>query len=197
MPILSINALQNDAGPAFNPREEETFSHTIRYEDPLNFCNHVSWSIEGDIPTGVSVSLEGVISGKILNFAEQPSCKNDINPLEEMEFDCSNANMNGLYKNDFYDFNFIITRTIEVGELDLITEEVNCGNIDTIEESSNVYIREVKCFNKDNDVFLKRYLETSKTSIRGHRTSIFIDGKEYTDYEKAKLAHQGPFECPS
>jgi len=173
MSIISSGHIINEAGPKLNPREKEFFSYQTKYINPSDFCLHVSWSISGDVPKGLSIdSVSGLISGNIKWFPDQPSCQ-DNHPYEEMEYDGANWIKDGRFKPDYYDFHFSVT------------------------ETSSVYIREIKCHNINNELFVKRYMESTKTSKMGERTKIQVDGKVYTDYDSAKAAMPGPFECPT
>jgi len=189
MPIISSGHIINEAGPKLNPREKEYFQYQTKYENPEGFCSHISWSISGDVPKGISIdSGSGVISGNIKWFPEQPSCQ-DNHPYEELDFDGANWIKDGRFKHNTYNFHFIIVRNLKVEDGD--------GNCNITIETSSVYITEVKCQNINNNIFVKRYLESTKTSIEGHRTTINVEGKVYTNYKSVIAVMPGPFKCPN
>lgn len=195
MPIISSGLIPNEAGPKTNPRELEAFEYQTRFTDPANFCTHVSWVIIGDVPKGISIdSGSGKISGTIKAFFDQPSAS-DNNPYEECNFDGSNWDKDGRFKPLFFDFHFTIIRNTLVSELNPITGAMDCAVQIPMVESNNVFIKEIKCQNINNLLFIKRYLESTKTSEEGDETMINVDGVEYTDYKTLEPNHKGPFKC--
>jgi hypothetical protein len=190
MSITSKNLIINNAGPKDNPRENEFYQHNTMYIDPPDFCSHVAWSITGDIPVGISIDAgSGVISGTVLPFFDQPSTQ-DNKVTSELEYNGSNFDDNGRYKNQTYDFKFTIKRDY------LAKGSDGCNNPVPASETSDVFIKEVKCHNIDNLAFIKAYLESTKCSKLGKETAVNVNGVEYTDYNILKNNHPGPWTCP-
>ena len=189
MSVDSTGHIPNEKGPKMNPRELEAFEYQTKFTDPENFCAHIVWSIFGDVPKGLSIDPEtGKISGVIKAFFDQPSA-NDNNPYEESEFDGSNWEKDGRFKHPFFDFHFTIQRDIFISGLNPTTNQMDCSfKVHSI-ESSDVFIRVIKCHNVSNLVFIKRYLETTKTSpVLNGKTKINIKGIEYTDWKSCAIA---------
>ena len=68
-------------------------------------------------------------------------------------------------------------------------------------ETNDVFIKEIKCQNINNLLFIKRYLESNKESVEDGDglklpTIINVDGVQYTEYKKLEPNHKGPFKCP-
>jgi hypothetical protein len=188
MSVDSSGHIINEVGPKDNPREEEYFEYQTKFTNPLDFCTHVAWSIYGDVPKGISIDIgSGKISGTLKWFHDQPSCQ-DNNPCEEMEYDGSNWMKDGRFKHNSYDFHFTIQR-------DILMLDANNVCDTPVTETNNVYITLVKCNNINNDIFIKRYLESTKTSKENERTKINVNGEVYMDYASAKAAMPGPFTC--
>ena len=189
MPIISSGHIINEAGPKDNPREKEYFEYQTKFVDPPAFCTHIVWTIYGDVPKGISInSGSGLISGTIKWFPDQPSCQ-DNHPYEELDYDGGNWIKDGRFKPNTYDFHFTIQR-------DTLTLDSNGVCSIPVTETNNVFITEVKCNNINNDLFVKRYMESTKTSEIGERTKIHVNGVVYTDKNSAKAAMPGPFVCP-
>jgi len=197
MPIISTSLIINNAGPKDNPRELEYFEHNTKYTPPPNFCSHVAWTIYGDVPKGISIdSGTGKIFGNIKAFYDQPSTQNNY-PYEEILYDGSNWQNNGRYKNSYYDFHFTIQRDTLVSGPNPSTGALDCSVQIPYKELSNVYIKEIKCHNIDNKIFIKQYLESTQVSPEtNERTSINVNGIVYTNYNDLKNNHPGPFNCP-
>ena len=188
MSVDSSGHIINEKGPKDNPREKEAFEYQTKFTDPAKFCTHIAWSIYGDVPKGISIdSGSGKISGTVKWFPDQPSCQ-DNHPYEEMDYDGANWIKDGRFKPDTYDFHFTIQR-------DTLTLDPNNVCAIPVTETNNVFITVVKCNNINNEIFVKRYLESTKTSKEGDRTKISVNGKVYTDYNSAKSAMPGPFDC--
>jgi len=102
--------INNEAGPADNPREREFYSHQVAYtEDSLN-CSITGWTISGDVPQGISIDGSGVISGTIEGLWEQTSTQSPRKDLKYVEVDCRNyPDYNGRYAAQTYDFTFTTT----------------------------------------------------------------------------------------
>lgn len=192
MSVDSSGLIPNEAGPKDNPRELEYYEYQTQFTDPPDFCEHIEWIISGDVPKGISIdSGSGKISGVIEAFYDQPSAS-DNHPYEECNYDGSNWDKDGRLIAHFFDFHFSIIRNIMVfGPSD------SCDDKKPFSESNTVYIKEVKCQNTNNLLFIKRYLESTKTSSLGNETAIHVDGVVYKDdYKKLQPNHQGPFTCP-
>ena len=196
MSIESKGLLINEAGPKDNPRELEYFEHQIKFSDPMFFCSHQEWKLIGDIPNGIKINKDtGQISGVIKEFFNQNNLDNKY-PDEEMEYDGSNWMNNGRFKPLFYDFHFTVIRNTLISGPNPSTGAMDCKIKIPYIETSDVFIKLIKCHNIDNLLFIKKYLESSKRSKNGILgTMINIDGKSYTNYEDAVKKHPGPFKC--
>ena len=197
MSVDSSGKINNEAGPKDNPRELEYFEYQTKFTDPQYFCTHVSWVIVGDIPKGISIdSGSGKISGTVKAFFDQPSAT-DNHPYEECEFDGSNWEKDGRFKPLFFDFHFTIIRNTLISAPNPNTGAMDCSVKVPLVESNNVFIKEIKCHNINNLLFIKRYLESTKTSEEiNQETMINVDGVSYTNYKELEPNHKGPFKCP-
>jgi hypothetical protein len=193
MSVDSSGLISNEKGPKANPRELEEFEYQTKFTDPQYFCTHVAWSIFGDVPKGISIdSGSGKISGIIEAFFDQPSAS-DNHPYEELEYDGSNWDKDGRFKPLFFDFHFTIQRNTLISGPNPSTGAMDCVVQIPLTEINDVFIKEIKCQNINNELFVKRYLESTKTSKEGERTKIHVNGEVYTDYNSAKSAMPGPF----
>ena len=197
MPIISTSLIPNETpqSGATNPWEEHNYEYQTQFEDPSDFCEHVSWVLSGDVPAGIEIDSDsGLISGQIKHFGNQPSCQ-DNKPKEQLEFDGSNCLQNGRFKEQTYDFHFTITRNIMVWTVGAL---MCAGPQAPFAETSDVYIKEVKDHNIDNLIFMEQYIDEGKSSEDPDTgaeipTTININGKEYTDSASAVKNHVGPF----
>jgi len=165
----------------FKALELTDFYLKVEFINPKNFISNINWSLSGDIPNGISINNNGIISGKILDFSKQDLCKNNNFPNEELNFDGSNWKNNGRFKENEFNFNIIIKRDILIKGPLIITEK------------SNIIILLIKCQDIDNKIFIRKYLNSTKKSKNNERTYLVINNKKYTDPEKAISAHKGPF----
>lgn len=106
--ITESGDLSNEVGPRDRPRENEYFSNSI---DRVVEADTIitGWEISGDVPVGLSINSNGVISGVIARMKEQPSCV-PKKPYIYPELDGRNyPHSNGGYVNNTYDFVFTTT----------------------------------------------------------------------------------------
>lgn len=101
--------INNEAGPKDNPREREYFEHQIKHTEDGKNCEITGWTIEGDVPQGITIDGNGVVKGTIEGMWEQASTSTK-KPNEYVEFDCRNyPATNGRFEPNEYDFVFTTT----------------------------------------------------------------------------------------
>lgn len=171
---------------AVNPHECHYFSHQVLYTEDENFCEHVSWELLGDVPVGINIDVNGLISGEIKHFGEQPLCTDNY-PLEEIKRDGSNHKNNGRFKHSTFTFNFTIRRNYKVKGLNPDTSLLDCEN--SIDEyvDSEVNIILVKNHDLDTYLFVHNYLEAGNV-IQYNNVKYF-----YEDINELMIVHPGPF----
>lgn len=146
--IMETGHIDNEAGPKDNPRELEYFEHTIQRIIPDNH-EIIQWYIEGDVPEGISIDSDGVISGTILGMWDQPSCVPKTSN-EFVELDGRNWDNHGRYINNTYDFTF--NTSVDW----VMTAPPYSSGTDT--KSHTITL--VRDFDGDAIMFAKFYLET-------------------------------------
>lgn len=191
MPILDSGQIFSEVNKP-NPWEDMFYKHQVNYVNPPGFCQHVKWSIYGDVPKGITIDANtGVISGYIKWFGKQPSVQGNSTFLnEKVKFDGTNYKNSKRYKILYYDFHFTIQRDVKI-----LDGNGNCTI--PLTETSNVFIREVKRHDIDNWDFVQRYLK-GEHSKRNDKPTINVNGKEYDKsmIEQLKNDHPGPFYIP-
>ena len=111
-PVRITNTLKIQG--ADNPWELHDFLYPhFAIPDPLTCITH--YTLEGDVPAGISVNDSGDILGTIKWFREQPSCQDNW-PITAMEMDgyqvaaaSPNFEISGRFKHLSYLFKFQIT----------------------------------------------------------------------------------------
>jgi len=183
-PTMLPNDLLSDG--AMNPWECHTYSHTMQHVEDGLFCEHIAWSMSGDIPVGLSMDAgSGTISGDVLHFGLQPSCQDNY-PIEVFREDGGNYTSTGRFKELYFDFIVTIQR-------DYLVKGPNAdGKPDCAtplpESVSGVFIiRVVKNHDIDNLLYLRNYLKA------GYYTKI-EDERYYEDkIDELISLHPGPF----
>jgi len=192
-----------------NPWECHYYEHQIKYtEDLTNIVEliHISWTLEGDIPVGISIdNATGLISGIIKFFPDQPSCQDNF-PFEPMKHDGSNYTQIGRFKHQYYDFDMSIKRTYKTTDG---TTDPNTGGLiyNTFVASNLITIREVKNNDLDNYLFCYYYLlakeseqtffnektQKEETEVIQHKMKIGNDDYTIDNFGDFILNHPGPF----
>lgn len=204
VPIVTIDKqglLPNeDPRSATNPREGEHFKHQLNSISSGEMIV-ISWSLLGDeIPNKITIDEDGLISGRMLIFDEQPCITNNA-PSEPTKLDGSNWLSNGRYRGAQYTFNFTVRLDYKYPNPALNTGSGGTGggsedDVDPgppppefIEDftESNVSITMIRNHDVDNYVFVKKYFEAGHT--------LRIDNDEYTEkhMDDFIMRHPGPF----
>ena len=167
-----------------NPHECHTFKYQIKYSENFESTETLlswEWFLTDDVPVGISIDDNGLISGRIEPFIDQPSCQDNY-PDEEIKLDGSNWLHNGQFKHPTYTFNFKVHRKYKY--LDTLT------TLEIEEEVINdISILAIKNNNINNLLFVKKYLET------GHELKIDNDPYFKDDINDFLSRHPGPFGC--
>jgi len=191
MAILDVGQIFSEVGTP-NPLEDHFFKHQIKYVNPAGFCQHIKWSIFGDIPVGVKVdAMSGIISGYCKWFGEEPSCEKVFGFLNsEVKLDGSNYKDSGRYKHQMYDFHFTIKRDFKI-----VDGSGNCSIPQS--EQSDVYIKLLKFHDIDSFDFIFRWLQGSPDK-NGNKRTINVKGKsfDFSQVQELKKVHPGPFYIP-
>nr|DAX15841.1 MAG TPA: hypothetical protein [Caudoviricetes sp.] len=110
--ILSGALLPNQSGMyhAKNPWETHIYKHTIETAETKLFKEHRLWYLTGDVPLDLTIDNNGVISGQILILNNQPSCKDNLMPVEKIKLDGSNWRSTGRYRDATKTFEFQVHR---------------------------------------------------------------------------------------
>lgn len=167
-----------------NPHECHTYEHQILYTEHFTSDDEFQpsteeWFLSGDIPLHLEIDNNGLITGRVAIFNDQPSCK-DNHPDEDIVLSGENWKNTGRYKHDQYIFKFTVHRKYIY--TDLLTME------DIEEEvTSDVEILVIKNRNIDNLIFVKRYLES------GHELKIDNDSYFEENINDFISRHPGPF----
>ncbi len=192
-----------------NPMECHTFFHAMTfietYEPTEEYIEH-KWSLEGEVPSKLTIDENGVISGKVLTFDLQENCRHALKPKEPLAPGGGNWLNNGRLNGPSYTFKFKVKKWIKY----LVTPEAPTGT-DTdsdptddattepvappepYEEESehvvDVNIIVISNNNIDNLMFVRNYMATGK-DMKIEKTTYTIDNME--DFLKR---HPGPFGC--
>lgn len=174
-----------------NPLECQDFYHAMTFNEIVEtneeYISH-EWSLEGEVPSKLTIDENGVISGRILTFDLQEHCQDKLNPKEPLKADGSNWLNNGRLNAPSYTFNFKVKRTVKYSLVTEATPPVE----PTINESTAVVDVNILVLNShdiDNLMFVRNYLATGK--------ELRIGKKVYTmdTMEDFLKVHPGPFGC--
>ena len=107
----------------------------------------VGYALTGDIPVGLSVDGNGVISGKIEHFGNQPSCQFNNAEKEKPLESGKNWQKNGRFLPSSFDFDFTIT----------ITWKLSAGAVEEFTTSKRCIVKLKKDNNIDNLIYFSEY----------------------------------------
>jgi len=143
-----------------NPHEATYFRYSHEAIPYPGTCV-VSYLLEGDIPSDISINSQGIISGNILYLGYQSSCIPYNKQNLEVEADGSNWNENGRFEPLYFDFIF----TVICNWRSISPDGTPCSIPGVT--LKNTIIRVVKDHDFDNQIWINKY-----SKVKGIKVNI-------------------------
>ena len=149
MPIIT-QGIQVNQMTGLNPKELDDFQLTLQWTFP-DYLQTLSW-LAPDLPSGLRIDNNGVISGKIKAFLEQPKTSSMKYPVEKLKENCENWQSSGQSMLDSFDFPFVVTHNF------IYNQQTPSGPVPTpMTETANIIIKVVKNYSLDNKAIVEQY----------------------------------------